>query len=153
MALSVKKFINDLTCPEPSAQVNVMYHPTSSDVLCDGGGTPTAIFSNNGSNLPNIAAAAGGSGSGAGSGAYAAGSDVCPEGMDVVFVVDYTSGMGGAINGLKTGVSNLISNISSESGGNYRLGLVLFDGGGATYNSSNFYTSLPAGQKIIEGNS
>ena len=148
MALSVKKFINDLTCPEPSAQVNVMYHPTSSSVLCDGGGTPTAIFSNN-SSLGTIAAN-GGSGSGAGSSAYAAGPDTCPEGMDVVFVVDYTSSMGGAIDGVKTGINNIVSTINSESGGNYRLGLVLFDGGRSNYNTSNFYTSLPAGQKINE---
>ncbi len=150
MALSVKKFINDLTCPEPSAQVNVMYHPTSSSVLCDGGGTPTAIFSNN-SSLGTIAANGGsGSGAGAGSSAYAAGPDTCSEGMDVVFVVDYTGSMGGAIDGVKTGISNIVSTINSESGGNYRLGLVLFDGGRSNYNTSNFYTSLPAGQKINE---
>ena len=139
MALSVKRFINDLNCPEPPEQVSVMYHPTSPDVLCDGGGTPTAIFANNGSlqTIVNNSETP-----------YAAGADTCTEGMDVVFVVDYTSSMSNAIEGVKTGVNGIVSTINSSSGGNYRLGLVLFDGGELNYSSSNFYTSLPAAQKI-----
>ncbi len=141
MALSVKRFIHENDCPEPSEQINVMYHPTDPQVLCDGGGTLTALFGEAG-DLFNLSM---GSDDGlAGQGG------VCAEGMDVVFVVDYTGSMSGAISGVKTGISNLISTIDTESNSNYRLGLVLFDGGSCNYNTSNFYNSLPANQKINE---
>jgi len=141
MALSVKRFIHENDCPEPSEQINVMYHPTDPQVLCDGGGTLTALFGEAG-DLFNLSM---GSDDGlAGQG------DVCVGGMDVVFVVDYTGSMSSAISGVKTGISNLISTIDTESNSNYRLGLVLFDGGSCNYNTSNFYNSLPANQKINE---
>lgn len=142
MALSVKRFIHENDCPEPSEQINVMYHPTDPQVLCDGGGTLTALFGEVG----NLFELSMGSDDG-----FAGQGDVCAEGMDVVFVVDYTNSMDGAISGVKTGISNLISTIDTESNSNYRLGLVLFDGGACRYNTSNFYTSLPANQKINDG--
>ena len=142
MALSVKRFIHENDCPEPSEQINVMYHPTDPQVLCDGGGTLTALFGEVG----NLFELSMGSDDG-----FAGQGDVCAEGMDVVFVVDYTGSMGDAISGVKTGISNLISTIDTESNSNYRLGLVLFDGGACSYNTSNFYTSLPANQKINDG--
>ena len=141
MALSVKRFIHEINCPEPSEQTNVMYHPTSSDVLCAGGGTLTAIFADQ-NGLTNIQANE--------STTYAGDGDLCTNGMDVVFVVDYTGSMGGAIEGVKAGLNSLISTIDTQSGGNYRLGLVTFDGGSCNYNSSSYYTGLPAAQKINE---
>ena len=141
MALSVKRFIHEVNCPEPTEQTNVMYHPTSSDVLCNGGGTLTAIFADQ-NGLTNIQANE--------STTYAGDGDLCTNGMDVVFVVDYTGSMGGAIEGVKSGLNSLISTIDTQSGGNYRLGLVTFDGGSCNYNSSSYYNGLPAAQKINE---
>ncbi|MDA8988700.1 VWA domain-containing protein [bacterium] len=142
MALSVKRFTHSNDCPEPSEQINVMYHPTDPQVLCDGGGTLTALFGEVG----NLFELSMGSDDG-----FAGQGDVCAEGMDVVFVVDYTGSMSGAISGVKTGIANLVNTIDTESNSNYRLGLVLFDGGACRYNTSNFYTSLPANQKINDG--
>jgi hypothetical protein len=141
MALSVKRFIHEVNCPEPTEQTNVMYHPTSSDVLCNGGGTLTAIFADQ-NGLTNIQANE--------STTYAGDGDLCANGMDVVFVVDYTGSMGGAIDGVKNGLNSLISTINTQSGGNYRLGLVAFDGGTCFYNTSSYYNALPAAQKINE---
>lgn len=77
----------------------------------------------------------------------------CSAGMDVVFVIDYTASMGAEIDGVKTDVASIVQTIIDESGGDYRLGLVLFDeyegSGTATYAAQNPYTSLPAAQKII----
>ena len=140
MALSVKRFIHENDCPEPSEQINVMYHPTDPSVLCKGGGTLTALFGESG-NLFDLAVTEDG---------LAGESGICAEGMDIVFVVDYTGSMSGAISGVKTGIANLVNTIDTESNGNYRLGLVLFDGGACNYNTSNFYNSLPANQKINE---
>lgn len=140
MALSVKRFTHPNDCPEPSEQINVMYHPTDPSRLCDGGGTLTALFGESG-NLFDLAATEDG---------FAGESGICAEGMDIVFVVDYTASMSNAISGVKTGIANLVNTIDTESNGNYRLGLVLFDGGACNYNTSNFYNSLPANQKINE---
>tara|TARA_R110002072_G_scaffold1957_4_gene16027 strand:- start:1388 stop:3628 length:2241 start_codon:yes stop_codon:yes gene_type:complete len=83
------------------------------------------------------------------------GSAPCSQGMDVSFVLDYTGSMSGIIEGVKSGVSNLVSTISTLSGANdYRLSLVTADeyyttGGGApTYASCVDYTGLPSAQKI-----
>ena len=140
MALSVKRFTHPNDCPEPSEQINVMYHPTDPSRLCAGGGTLTALFGESG-NLFDLAVTEDG---------FAGESGICAEGMDIVFVVDYTASMSGAISGVKTGIANLVNTIDTESNGNYRLGLVLFDGGACNYNTSNFYNSLPANQKINE---
>lgn len=76
----------------------------------------------------------------------------CADGMDIVFLVDYTSSMGTAINAIKTAIASIVSAIVTESANNYRLGLVLFDeynpnGGPATYETKAAYTSLPASQR------
>lgn len=80
----------------------------------------------------------------------------CTQGIDIVFVVDYTGSMGGSINGVKAGISNILSTISAESLNNARVGLVLFDEtGGLTtnYSSTNTYINLPANQKFQNVNS
>jgi len=78
---------------------------------------------------------------------------VCNAGMDVVFVLDYTASMGTVINNIKSQITEIKNTIITESGTNYRLGLVLFDEArNATNAYSNLaaYTSLPSGQRIIE---
>ena len=143
MALSVKRFIHELNCPEPDNQILAMYHPSSATTLCNGGGTQTSIFAN-GTTLASVVAA----------GENANGSDggVCEEGMDVVFLIDYTSSMAEEIESIKSGVSGLISTINTQSNGNYRLGLVIYDEGytsnSPTYGPSTYYQNLPSTQKI-----
>ena len=81
----------------------------------------------------------------------------CSSGMDVVFIIDYTGSMRTAIDNIKNQVLSIVQTIIDESGGDYRLGLVLFDEYGGTYTApsqirygeSSAYTSLPASQKII----
>jgi len=77
----------------------------------------------------------------------------CADGMDVVFLVDYTGTMSGAINAVKSSIASIASTITTESGNNYRLGLVLFDeynnGTTSTYSSKSAYTSLPSSQKYV----
>ena len=77
----------------------------------------------------------------------------CSEGMDVVFLVDYTGSMGGAIDGVKTSIANIASTIVTESNNNYRLGLVIFDeyisATNSTYDDKIAYTSLPSNQRHI----
>lgn len=80
----------------------------------------------------------------------------CSEGMDVSFVIDYTGSMGGIIDSVKAGVSNLVSTISTLSGANdYRLSLVTADeyytsgGGTIPYGACPTYTGLPTAQKIV----
>ena len=143
MALSVKRFIHELNCPEPENQILAMYHPTSADVLCNGGGTQTAIFAN-GATLNAVAEG--------GENANGADGDVCEQGMDVVFLIDYTSSMANEIDDVKTGVAGLVSTIDAQSNGDYRLGLVIHDEGynnnSPAYGPSTFYQNLPAAQKI-----
>ena len=151
MALSVRKFNHALTCPEPENQVSVNYHPTSATELCNGNGTLTALFSDVSNTLMGIQA--GDDSPNAGE------SGLCAQGMDVVFLVDYTFSMDNAINGVKTGISSLVDAISTESGGNYRLGLVLYDEASSSspaYADSGYYQGasgalnggIPADQKI-----
>jgi hypothetical protein len=77
----------------------------------------------------------------------------CADGMDIVFLVDYTGSMGAAINAIKTAIASIVSTIVAESGNNYRLGLVLFDeytsGTTSNYSSKTAYTSLPSSQKYV----
>lgn len=77
----------------------------------------------------------------------------CDNGMDVAFVIDYTGSMGSAINNIKTGVASIASTIVTESGGDYRLSLSIFDEYEKTLNPTYFsnvdYTSLPAANKKI----
>lgn len=78
----------------------------------------------------------------------------CDSGMDVVFIFDYTGSMGSQIEAAKTGASNIISTIRSQSGENaYRLGIVLADEYGSgtvsNYNTASAYTSLPLSRRFI----
>ena len=81
----------------------------------------------------------------------------CNSGMDIVFLVDYTGSMGTAINGVKAGISNILSTINTESLGNYRVGLCIFDEyyGNLTsppaykYGQTSTYLNLPASQKAV----
>ena len=76
----------------------------------------------------------------------------CIEGMDVVFLIDFTGSMGDEIDALKLNISSIVQTIITESGGDYRLGLVIFDayryGVNVDYASSPTYQNLPASQKI-----
>lgn len=82
----------------------------------------------------------------------------CESGMDVAFLIDYTGSMGGAIDGIKSSVSSIASTIVTESGGDYRLSLSIFDEVFVddvgtvyppAYDTQTDYTSLPASQKVI----
>ena len=46
--------------------------------------------------------------------------------MDVVFVLDSTGSMGSALGSVQSGLTSIISQIQSASGGDYRLGLIKF---------------------------
>jgi len=77
----------------------------------------------------------------------------CIDGMDVVFLVDYTGSMRDAINAIKAAIASIVSTIVAESGNNYRLGLVLFDEYNpnlepqARYETGSAYVTLPTSQK------
>jgi hypothetical protein len=77
----------------------------------------------------------------------------CVNGIDAVFVLDYSSSMGTVVNGIKTGIASTITTIQTAAGtSDYRLGLVLADEGGSsvpTYNGATDYIALPSSQKII----
>ena len=75
----------------------------------------------------------------------------CDQGMDVAFIIDYSSSMGPAVNLLKTGVASVVNAIDVLSATNdYRLGLTLADEGlvNPNYVTNSGYTSLPAAQKV-----
>jgi hypothetical protein len=76
----------------------------------------------------------------------------CETGMDVAFLVDYTTSMGGVINNIKTNIGSIASTIIAKSGGDYRLSLSIFDetgkNGVVSYLGSPDYINLPAAQKI-----
>lgn len=77
----------------------------------------------------------------------------CTDGMDIVFLVDYTGSMGSAINNVKTSIASIVQAIIAESINNYRLGLVLFDeyrpssSPTAYYEETAAYIELPTSQK------
>jgi hypothetical protein len=79
----------------------------------------------------------------------------CTNGMDVAFIIDYTSSMGTEIDAIKTGAASLVSTIDTSSGSNnYRLSLVTADEAtgttsNPTYVTSTDYLALPASQRII----
>lgn len=80
----------------------------------------------------------------------------CDQGMDVVFVIDYTGSMGGVINNIKTSISAITDTIVTESGGDYRLGLVIFDeyqhGSAPSYATLSGYTALTVNQRFVNEN-
>jgi len=153
MAISVKQFKNLLDCPEPQYEINIAYHAdaaTGGSEICNGNGTLTNVYGDFSSLSDLYSNAATGN---------AAITDICDEGMDVVFVVDYTGSMSGAINGVKTGIAQIAQEIDTQTSGNYRLGLVLYDEYDNTgqystlqYAASGYYQNLPSDQKIIEPN-
>jgi len=76
----------------------------------------------------------------------------CNLGMDVAFVIDYTSTNSAAVTSLQNGVAALISTIDGSSGANvYRMSLTTSDqttGSLAAYSACSDYTSLPAAQRL-----
>lgn len=145
MAISVKTFINPLNCDEPTNEISVLYDASSAEDICNGLGSTTNVYAYGGVSSLSALAQSGATGN-------AANSDICQDGMDVVFVVDYTGSMSNAISGVKSGINNIVTEIQSQSNGNYRLGLVLFDGGNSTYvTQSDFYADLDSTQKINSG--
>ncbi len=83
----------------------------------------------------------------------------CSKGIDVAIVLDITtnnSSMGSRIEDIKTDLTAFVSTVDSRSGGNYRMGLVLFDeidsSSTANYATVSAYTSLPASQREINTN-
>ena len=82
----------------------------------------------------------------------------CSNGMDVAFVIDYTSSMGPVIDTVKSGAAGLVNTIDTSSGSNnYRISLTTVDeysasnvGGEPTYKDCADYIALPASQKSIQ---
>lgn len=76
----------------------------------------------------------------------------CTEGMDVIFLMDFTGSMTDIIADLKLEIANIISTIQTESNNDYRLGMILFDEQELTtipnYTSTSRYTNLPAGRRL-----
>lgn len=84
----------------------------------------------------------------------------CDNGMDVAFIMDYSSSMSGDITTLQTGFANLITTIQGQvaAGNDYRISITTADESiGAVvpqYNSCVDYTNLPAAQRLnYPGNS
>ena len=75
----------------------------------------------------------------------------CEDGLDVCFIIDYTSSMGGVIETVKDGLSDVITHIDTESNSDYRLSMITVDEMSGTstpcYSSCSQYTSLPTAQK------
>lgn len=76
----------------------------------------------------------------------------CADGMDVVFLVDFTASMGDEIDAIKASVASIVAAIAAESVDNYRLGLVIFDECNpneelANYETLPAYTNLPLSQR------
>ena len=137
MALSVIAY--DKVCVPPSGFFNLAYDASSPNSL--DASTVFNTYSSNGLaiELQNILT----------------NPTQCSGGMDIVFLVDYTGSMGNAIIGVKAGLTNILSTINSESLGNYRVGLCIFDeySGNLTspsnYGSTATYLNLPATQKAV----
>lgn len=85
-------------------------------------------------------------------------------GIDLVFVLDYTGSMSPVIESIKTNITNIVNIVSTKSNNNYRLGLVLFDEfkyplvttktdfNYPQYINNVEFTSLSAAQKYININ-
>lgn len=76
----------------------------------------------------------------------------CARGMDVIFLLDYSGSMDNIIESLKTSIANIVQTIITESNGDYRLGLMLFDeyevGVTVNYTNKPLYTNLPASRRL-----
>jgi len=76
----------------------------------------------------------------------------CSQGLDVCFIIDYTSSMGGVIETVKDGLADVIAHINTESNSDYRLSMITVDeenGSTPNYGGCTQYTSLPAAQKVV----
>ena len=76
----------------------------------------------------------------------------CSQGLDVCFIIDYTSSMGGVIETVKDGLADVIAHINTESSSDYRLSMITVDeenGSTPNYGGCTQYTSLPAAQKVV----
>jgi len=75
----------------------------------------------------------------------------CEDGLDVCFIIDYTSSMGDVIETVKDGLADVIAHINTESNSDYRLSMITVDEMSGTstpcYSSCSQYTSLPTAQK------
>ena len=119
MALSV--FAHDEECVPPTNQINLVYDAnTVSDIDSN---TSSNVYYTDGTTL--------------GVNDIITQPVQCNGGMDVVFLVDYTASMGSAIEGVKIGIANILSTINTESNGDFRVALCLFD----EYDSGN--TTIP----------
>jgi len=82
----------------------------------------------------------------------AASSVACTSGMDVAFVLDYTSANSITVTALQNGVASMVNTIDTQSGTNtYRMALVTSDQTAATtpaYNGCTDYSSLPTAQRL-----
>ena len=140
MALSVYPF--DEQCVPPVNIAALSYHPSSASYFegVDPSNLETSLYSLDGviSIGDKITVPA-----------------QCTGGIDIVFLIDYTGSMENAINGVKSGLSNILSTIDTESLGNYRVGFCLFDEymGNLTkptnYGDNPAYVSLPQAQKTV----
>ena len=138
MALSVYPF--DEQCVPPINTASLAYHPSSGAYFEGQSNLATSLYSLDGviSMGDQITVPA-----------------QCGGGMDIVFLVDYTGSMGNAIDGVKLGLSNILSTIDTESLGNYRVGFCLFDeysGNLSTptnYGDNSAYVSLPQAQRVV----
>ena len=84
MAISVKQFTNPLNCDEPAYQLDVQYSSDTANgasIICNGNGTDVSIFGDY-ANLGDIYTN--------GSSGSASNTDICLDGIDVVFALDYT---------------------------------------------------------------
>ena len=76
----------------------------------------------------------------------------CTAAMDIVFLIDFTGSMSSTINMVKDSIASLLQTIEIESNNDYRLSLILFDEKSVNYINAPAYTSLPADQRIVQGN-
>lgn len=138
MALSV--FPHDKECVPPINLATLAYHPSDASFFEGQTNLTTSKYS-----LDGII----------GTGDKITVPAQCGGGMDIVFLVDYTGSMGNAIDGVKSGLSNILSTIDAESIGNYRVGFCLFDeyygnlSKPTNYGNNSAYTSLPQTQKVV----
>lgn len=81
-----------------------------------------------------------------------ASSVACTSGMDVAFVLDYTSANSVTVTALQNGVASMVNTIDTQSGTNiYRMALVTSDQTVATtpaYNGCADYSGLPTAQRL-----
>lgn len=81
-----------------------------------------------------------------------ASSVACTSGMDVAFVLDYTSANSVTVTALQNGVASMVNTIDAQSGTNiYRMALVTSDQTVATtpaYNGCADYSGLPTAQRL-----